>query len=365
MYRPVFNPYNQARSNVSCGHFCILFIIAAIAFGSLIVILSISNSGKMLEMPLESEDNLDIKIADAFEDFVNKYQKDYVSAEETAYRFGIFKQNYLKIEEFNANPYKTCSVAINEMADLTDEEYEEKYLSKRPKKHNEPLTGPIPPPDPSVVVNWEESGNVTKIKDQGNCGSCWTFASISVVESLISIKTHKSPERYSEQQLVDCCRTALSQGCDGGEEDDAFHYMMTKGITLESNYPYAARDQYCEDTKWPARVKISGYANITAGDNAEMEKVIKNQTIAVGVAAGHFVFRFYHDGVVTEGCDGDHISHAVTVVGAGIENNIPYWYVRNSWGKNWGLNGYMKIARTADGTTGICGISCCAQYPIF
>ena len=360
MYQLVHNPYAPRRSSspaACCLLFCVAILTAVTVAGLFAFRDYISKGIFVSTAPLQ-----ETELSAAFADFVVSYGKQYNTMEETEYRFKIFVQTYKMINEHNANPDSTSTLGINQFADLTDEEFQRLYLSK-PRSSNEPATSPIkPPPNPDLNINWVERGKVTKVKDQGNCGSCWTFSAISVVETLVAIIRNKDPERYSEQQLVDCCRTFQSQGCDGGEETDAFDYLRDKGAMFESAYPYKAVDDVCKYNKDAVAVRIKEYLNITDGDNAKMEEIITSRTISVGVAASHYVFRYYRSGVVTTGCPGDHISHAVTVVGAGTENGVPYWLVRNSWGPHWGDHGYMKIARVSDNTNGVCGISCCAQY---
>ena len=366
MYRPVRNPYAAPQASSSTCCCCFLSILVLVVFFVCLTPFLFSPEFAVKFPYLSSASIGDAEISAAFAEFTQTYEKAYESDEVAEYRRKVFEINYRKIQEYNQQSSKTCTLGVNKFADLTDEEFEKKHLSKpiqpnyrepKPKKYQEP--------NENVEINWVEKGKVAPVKDQGLCGSCWTFSAISVVETLVAIKDNKSPERYSEQQLVDCCITEDSHGCDGGEDSDAFDYLARKGIALDSQYPYLAIDDECKDTKVPMRVNITGHVDISSGNNTEMENAIQGRTLSVGLAAGPYVFRFYKKGVVTTGCPGDHITHAVTVVGAGTEDGIPYWLVRNSWGPNWGDKGYLKIARSPDGTTGVCGIACCAQYPLY
>ncbi len=359
MYKLVRNPYSVPHQQSSSAHCCVLFCTVLLTIAGLVTV------GFLWTQFLAHRTIVtEAEMTAAFADFATLHGKKYSTPDEAEYRYRIFAENYKKIQEHNADPTQTCTLAVNQFADLTDAEYQRYYLSK-PIAQHQPTDKVSPVPDPSIDINWVAKGKVSKVKDQGMCGSCWTFSAISVVESIVAIRENKDPERYSEQQLVDCCRTEQSNGCNGGEDEDAFNYLMTTGIALEKNYPYKAVDDQCKEKSVPIQIKISNFTDIAYGDTKAMEEAIQTRTLSVGVAASHFVFRFYNGGVVTTGCPGDVISHAVTVVGAGTENEIPYWLVRNSWGPNWGDNGYMKIARTSDGTNGVCGISCCAQYVQF
>lgn len=301
------------------------------------------------------------EITKAFDQFVKDFNKDYDSQSARMERRKAFAFNYKRITEFNKQPYKTFTLDVNMFADLTDDEFARKHLSSpKPAHHRAKNSWFYQEPNPNVVKNWVTEGKVTKVKDQGNCGSCWTFSSISVTETIFAIKDTIPPTRLSEQQLVDCCKTPLTKGCHGGEPSDAFEYIMKNGISLEKDYPYTARDDACKDFK--AVMKLDNYVNISAGNNTIMEDVIQTRTMAVGINAAPFVFRFYKSGIVDSGCPDDPINHGVTIVGANVENGIPYWIVRNSWGPNWGEKGYIRLKRTSDGNNGICGIASCAQY---
>lgn len=357
MYYPVRNPYGQQRSNSSCC--CLTFLITFLAISTVAGLYFISQHLNIFAFELLRNP----EIVAAFNEFMQEYGKEYSTMEETSYRYKVFANNYKIINEFNANPEKTSSVAINKFADLTDEEFEKLYLSKTiaiGSKEEDYI-----PSTTDLDVDWKEK--VTPVKDQAMCGSCWTFSSISVVETLIAIKNNSDPVPLSEQELVDCCTGAnctRSNGCHGGEDEEALDYITKYGITKEADYPYHALDEPCKSASLPHVKEIKGQRPITTGE--DMEKAINEQTIAVAIAAGHVAFRFYEKGVVSQGCPGDIISHAVTVVGAKTdsETKLPYWSVRNSWGENWGAKGYIKLMRS-NTRCGLCGINCYSRVPIY
>jgi cathepsin L len=303
----------------------------------------------------------DYETGAAFSEFMIRFDKTYATQEETLYRYRVFAENYRKINEFNADPEQTSTVEVNMFADLTDEEFEKIYLPRTIATGSE-IEEDYIPSSTNLKIDWQSF--TTPVKDQGMCGSCWTFSSISVVETLIAINQNTAPVSYSEQELVDCCtgeKYKNSNGCNGGEDADALDYITHNGTLKSSDYPYYAIDKACTVEGLKHIEGIKGQKNIT--NLTEMEKAIKEQTISAGIAAGHVAFRFYKSGIVTKGCPGDKISHAVTVVGADEEGGIPYWKIRNSWGPNWGDHGHIRLMRSTK--CGTCGVNCYSRVPIY
>jgi C1A family cysteine protease len=120
-------------------------------------------------------------------------------------------------------------MAINQFADLTNEEFIQTYLNTKvnPNVRRHTVT-PISHP---IVgdIDWDSDGKVTPVKDQGQCGSCWAFSATAAIESAVLI-AGKSQVLLSEQQLVDCSQAYGNAGCNGGWMDSAFQYIIASGI---------------------------------------------------------------------------------------------------------------------------------------
>jgi len=168
----------------------------------------------------------------------------------------------------------------------------------------------------------------------------------------------------SEQELVDC--DTVDQGCDGGLMEDGFEFIIKNGgITSEANYPYTGVNGTC-DTKKEAspEAQIKGYEAVPANSEESLQKAVANQPVSVSIDAGGSAFQFYSSGVFTGPC-GTQLDHGVTAVGYGItDNGTDFWIVKNSWGTEWGEQGYIRMERGVDAKEGLCGIAMDASYPI-
>jgi len=212
--------------------------------------------------------------------------------------------------------------------------------------------------------DWVERGAVTDVRNQGGCGSCWSFAAAANAEANYYIKTGEHHD-LSEQQSVDCV-TESSYGCNGGHSWAALKYHANvRGYTTENDYPYAGVKGTCDSSK-PEIVKPSGngYQQLPWEDPNALKGALKNGTVVVYLWASDPVFTQYSSGVVTEDCTSNNINHAVLAVGYGVdeETGLDYFLIKNSWGSWWGANGYIKIG-IAPGF-GICGIHYWYPYQV-
>ena len=303
-----------------------------------------------------------------FLNFKNKYNKTYDSIHTHEYRYAIFLENLDIINDHNTNN-NDWKMDINSFADLTRDEFASTYingfnmpdLDKKAFMVNdyfETVSKDLP-----ESWDWVEKGAVTPVKDQAQCGSCWAFSTVGSLEGAYFLSSGKLVS-FSEQELVDCSSSYGNQGCNGGLMDDAFKYVIDKGICKEKSYPYKAVDGSCK--KCTSVFKIKSFVDIIPNDESALAQAVYNQPVSIAIEADQSVFQFYSSGVLTSSECGTNLDHGVTLVGFGVDSNTgkKFWKVKNSWGSSWGENGYIRLEKDIENKTGMCGLTLMASYPV-
>jgi hypothetical protein len=203
----------------------------------------------------------------------------------------------------------------------------------------------------SDSVDWSASSCMPPIQNQGQCGSCWAFATVAAIESGQCISGGQtSLTKYSEQQLVGC--DSQNWGCNGGAPEYAYEYVQSNGLCLEDDYPYTSSDGYsgsCSSSGCEAKdTGLSGYSYLRGED--ELLSALNERPVVVAVSSGNSVWKQYTGGVVSS-CDSWQLDHAVVAVGYDASTIK----IRNSWGTYWGEEGYIRLSRSSD-DSGTCGV---------
>ncbi|EER08933.1 cryptopain precursor, putative [Perkinsus marinus ATCC 50983] len=311
-------------------------------------------------------DSFTERVDQEFEKFKQKYNVQYAPNEES-YRREVFSRNFQWIEEQNARGDLTYALGVTRFCDRTNKEFtstaaglegsvddlkSQVILQSAAQSMKE---------DPPQSVNWVKRGVVGPVKDQGECGSCASFATAGALESYYAMATGHTNDSIvplSEQQILDCYASA---SCNGGLPSGIFTYVKDNGITSEKNYPYEASKS--RDYNEPCRTNlldkddliikpgiVTGYTTINGGDYQGLLSAVAFQgPVATLIDGTTPPFQHYKSGVITGVCDKVTL-HIVVIVGYGeTSEGIKYWLIKNSWGTEWGENGYGKVERDTGG----------------
>ncbi|KAL4472365.1 hypothetical protein ABPG74_018314 [Tetrahymena malaccensis] len=303
----------------------------------------------LILMPLCLGQGISIEKLIAYNRWSTQNQRHHLNEDEKLYRQLVFFENMQKIQEHNSNPNHTYSLAINQFSDMSQEEFVEKILMKQDFIDNLMNSNHIET-QPSVnsqnvgiaaSIDWRTKGAVTSVKDQGNCGSCWSFSAAGLMESFNFIKNNALVD-FSEQQLVDCVIPAngyYSYGCQGGWPAQCLDYSSKFGITTLQKYPYVAVQKKCNVTGTDNGFKPKSWIQIP-NTSDDLKAALNMSPVSVLVDASNW--GNYSQGVFN-GCNQFNIqlNHAVLAVGYDIKGN---WIIKNSWSPYWGEKGYMTLA---------------------
>jgi len=283
---------------------------------------------------------------------VAEFNLSYATTAEFDARHEIFAQRHSDIEAENANPANTFTLAHNMYSTWTNAELD-RIRGFLPSGRNATnFENGTPNAD---SVDWVTAGCVTPVKDQGSCGSCWSFSTTGAMEGA-HCTAGNSLVSLSEQQLVDCDTADGNAGCNGGDMYTAMVWTESNPLATEEEYGYKGKDQTCDSAaEAMGQVGCTDAINITPGSSSALMASIETSPTAIAIEADKLVFQFYTSGVLNSDKCGTNLDHGVLAVGYGTEDGQDYYLVKNSWNTSWGDNGYLKIANNGDGD-GICGI---------
>ncbi|KAL8220713.1 UNVERIFIED_CONTAM: hypothetical protein K2H54_053094 [Gekko kuhli] len=302
-----------------------------------------------------------------FHHYRKRFGKIYDNETEMEHRKHTFTHNMRFVNSKNrAN--LSFKLSLNHLADLTQDE----MAAMRGKLKSTTSNNGHPFPHGQYIglilpesIDWRLYGAVTPVKDQAVCGSCWSFASTGALEGALFLKTGQLIS-LSQQILIDCSWGFGNYACDGGEEWQAYEWVLKHGgiATTESYGPYKGQNGYCHSNTSELVAKLSHYVNVTSGNITALKAAIYKQgPVAVSIDAAHRTFSFYSSGVYYEPKCGNkkgELDHAVLAVGYGVLQGELYWLIKNSWSTYWGNDGYILMSMKDNN----CGVATDATYPV-
>ena len=306
-----------------------------------------------------------------FADWVSEYKIAFKNNEHYLSVLKKWTDNNVFIENVNSRNL-SYSLGHNQFSGMDRDEYRQ-YLVQFPfeKRTNGILSrGNVDVNALPDSVNWVTKGGVTPVKDQGQCGSCWSFSTTGALEGAF-FNSAGNLQSFSEQQLVDCDNLkngGHDHGCNGGLMDNAFEWIAKNGgLCLESAYPYVSgttQKPNANCAKTCSVVKgstVTDFVDVTPSSDLAMVSAIAQQPVSIAIEADQREFQLYKSGVFTGEC-GTNLDHGVLVVGYGSD----YYLVKNSWGVTWGDQGYIKLGRGSqyNNGQGQCGILLQGSYPV-
>merc|ERR1711953_286875 len=312
-----------------------------------------------------------------FETWKLQHNKNYQTLSSESKHYQTFTDNRNFVNNHNdrySNGLESYHVKLNKFADLTNEEFAEKYLTARKTISREEdnfecptefvytkeADGSYPKGLTYAGIFYDEfSGGysrVTPVKDQGDScsSSSWAFAAAGAIEGTLCGKQYKNCTSWngvSSQQQLDCC--ANSNQCDGGYPTNAMECIIENngGIENADDYPYTGTISSCAyQANLAITPGITSCGRIMPGNETQMHQMVYQEgPAAVRIDGSGLGFQFYFGGIyVSNLCSATDLNHAMIVTGYGtqtIQYSVQFWECKNSWGAGWGVDGYIFMKR--------------------
>ncbi|KAJ8367297.1 hypothetical protein AAFF_G00321070 [Aldrovandia affinis] len=284
--------------------------------------------------PDKTQESVDL--LSAFKEFVIKYNRSYSGQEEADKRLQIFQENLRTAQILQSLDQGSAEYGVTKFSDLTEEEFP---------------CGPRTQPC-SQQLGLERARSCQPSQKPGH---------VWIMLGLLSDREHRGSVVFekgnllslSEQELVDCDR--LDQACGGGLPSNAYEAIeKLGGLETETDYTYTGHKQSCDFSTGKVAAYINSSVELSKDENEIAAWLAENGPVSVALNA--FAMQFYRKGVshpLKIFCNPWMIDHAVLLVGYGDRNGIPFWAIKNSWGEDYGEEGYYYLYRGSR----MCGIN--------
>jgi C1A family cysteine protease len=292
-----------------------------------------------------------------FEAFKAAHHKTYPTAVEEARRYHIFAENMKMAAKLQqSNPQATFGAGV--FADISKEEFSSRHNAQQHFAARTHHATPLHLPTLGVTnIDWRTKGAVTAVKNQGQCGSCWSFSTTGNIEGQWFLAGNPLVS-LSEQMFVSC--DTIDEGCNGGLMENAYTWVVNdhQGIVYtEASYPYVSGNgnvPSCSTAGGVTGAVINGQLDLPKDEDAMGLWCGLKGPIAIGVDATSW--QTYMGGIMTN-CISSAVDHGVLIVGFNDVNSPPYWIIKNSWGPTWGEEGYIRVEKG----TNQCLVTCSLQ----
>lgn len=278
------------------------------------------------------------------------------SEKEDRLRFRLFLDSARHVAEYNEDKEDTGHYGINFFSDMTKEE-KKRYLGLNvtgilPEQHaanQDHSTHLLQSTEPKKSkVLWTNKHYVTKVKDQKSCGACWAFGAVAALETRYKIQSGIL-RSFSEQEYLDCTYENQSgrDGCKGGNPIMAYYWSVKNGGRLAANKDntYKERDNKCRASTTRdgmIAAKLVDYRRVGHTEEAHLEE-LQNGAIACSVEVTDKFFAYDGSIMKDTSCE-DTANHLVAMVGY----TDLFILIKNSWGREWGDRGFIRLARNHD-----------------
>jgi len=321
------------------------------------------------------------KNALSFDDFVAEHGRGYKQgSSDYEERKKVFLQTQEKVLTQNSKPDRLWTASMNKFSDWFESELKAvRGYVRSPQHHSAGLSfsqkDDITTRDRvAETMDWRNLTASKKGVDQGACGSCWAVAAVSTLNAHHEIHQGHVGD-FSVQELLNCVPNPREcggkGGCEGATVELAMGYVQRSGLSATSEVPYIARTGICSTSTGlleketslsslldddagtaGASIGMTGFQVLPSNKYMPLIQAVASGPVAVSVAAD--AWSLYDSGIFDGSC-GNIVDHAVTLFGYGKQGGEKYWIIKNSWGGDWGENGYIRLMRH-ENEESFCGI---------